>query len=206
MVKVALFGLAVGLAASRAQAIAITDVSFRILPDAYQNASAAQQLSGNDSVAAINALTGVFAGDAWTLLDKTDASSTLFNNVTFTLTSAVGSTSGGWQLSWSGGGLPLNMDFIFVTKAANNWGAYLFESTNFTAAPVTGDGTFAISWLNNGAQTPGLSHASIYGRLSGDPGPDPDPDPQTVPLPGSLLLLGLGLGLLGQSRRNARRT
>src|SRR5690606_21103139 len=160
--------IAVGatLLVAKAHAIAITDVDFRILPGTYQNPSQALLSPGNDSTAAINAL---FPGDPWTLLDKTDGGSTAFHGVTFVITGDEDSTSGAWQLSWSGAGLPLNMDFVFVTKAGNAFGAYLFESWDFSTSPLSGDGRFQISWTVGAGATPDLSHASIYGRLGDDP-------------------------------------
>ncbi|MFT4518795.1 MAG: hypothetical protein ACI9JM_001180 [Halioglobus sp.] len=190
-------GVAVVLLApvSMAQAFSITDVTFQIPPGAVQFADAAELLPKNDDVSSVNALSGPFAGDSWTLLDKTDDPSTEYLGVTFELTADVNATSGSWALSWSETGtpgLPLTMDFVFVTKAARDWGAYLFESITFTTSPLTGNGTFEITWANNGGNIPGLSHASIYGRaVEGDP-------PQPVPGPGTLLLLALGLLLLWQ--------
>jgi MYXO-CTERM domain-containing protein len=186
--------LAVGMASATVQAFSITDVTFQIPPDAVQYADAAELVPGNDSVSSINMLMGPFAGDPWVLLDKTDDASNPFMGVTFELTADVNATSGVWTLSWSetgSPGLPLTMDFIFVTKAANDWGAYLFESITFTSDPLTGDGTFTISWTNNGGQIPGLSHASIYARVG-----EQDPDPNPVPTPGTLILLLLGLAAL----------
>ena len=178
--------------ASTVHAVATSDVTFRILPGEYMHADAASLLqSGNDSVSDID---GIFGDDPWSLLDKTDESPNEFNGVTFILEAATGATSGTWDLSWSqtgSPGLPLNMDFVFVSKASANWAAYLFESVNFTADPLTGDGTFQISWTTGNAPvppTPGLSHASIYGRTTAI---DPDPDP--VPAPATILLMALGL-------------
>ncbi|RLQ20373.1 hypothetical protein DWB85_17915 [Seongchinamella sediminis] len=179
----------------------VNDVVFRVLPGDYQYADAAQLLGGNDSLSAINALNGGFAGDAWSLLDKTGESASAFFGVTFELTAQLGATSGSFELSWSetgSPGLPLSMDFVFVSKAAGNWGAYLFESIDFSSDPLSGDGLFEVTWSNNGGQAPGLSHASIYGRLvdstrSGGEG--------RIPLPGTLVLVGLGLGALRIFRR-----
>src|SRR5690606_27867980 len=67
---------------AKAHAIAVTDVDFRIGAGPYQNPVQAILSTGNDSVAAIN---GLFPGDPWTQLDKTDSGSTPFNGVTFVL-------------------------------------------------------------------------------------------------------------------------
>ncbi|NND67112.1 MAG: PEP-CTERM sorting domain-containing protein [Halioglobus sp.] len=198
-----LAALCIYAAGTSAQAFSITDVTFQIPPDAPQFADAAELLPGNDNVAGVNSLGGDFAGDPWTLLDKTDDSSTEYMGVTFVLEADANATSGNWSLSWSetgAPGLPLTMDFVFVTKAANDWGAYLFESITFTTDPMTGNGTFEITWTNNGGQIPGLSHASIYGRGA--------EIVVEVPAPSSLLLLGLGVFALRRfmKRLPARRS
>lgn len=193
--------IALGAGSTVAHAIAITDVQFRIPPEDFRHADAAELLGGNDNTTGVNALGGAFSGDPWILLDKTDDSSNPFNDVTFVLTGDVNAQSGEWGLSWSGSGLPLTLDFVFVTKAANNWGAYLFEAVDFSVSPNLGEGAFEITWNNRGGNIPGLSHASLYGRLSegGDLPPEP---PGEVPVPGTVYLLGLaGAILLARRRR-----
>jgi len=59
----------------------------------------------------------------------------------------------GYTLSWAetgDPGLPLSLDFVFVAKAGDDFGAYLLEEIDFTASRLEGDGTFDITWLNNG--------------------------------------------------------
>jgi hypothetical protein len=194
------FCFVIGLVPSLAHALAVDDVTFRILPDDYRPADAVAELQdGNDNVDDINDLPFPFDGDSWYLLDKSDSGGpgTEYMGVTFEL-SAPETTSGAWVLSWAETGepgLPLEMDFTFVTKAGTSWGAYLFEDVVFTSDPLTGDGTFEITWENNGGNIPDLSHASIYGR--GGPY-------EEIPVPGTALLLGLVLIPLGMSRRRRR--
>jgi len=72
MVRVTLILLAAGLLASKAQAMPMTtDITFEIPPEYF--ATDVADVSPNDSVAVINSLGGLFAGDSWSLLDKTDA-------------------------------------------------------------------------------------------------------------------------------------
>ncbi len=172
-----------------AHAFSVDDVTYNGL-----SADAAQYLSGNDSSATINALGGSFAGATWTFLDKNEAgSSTEIQGVTFSV--GLGTTSGGYTLSWDATGtpgLPLTMDFVFVDKAGPSYGAYLFEAEVFTSNPLSGTGTFDISWTNGGNKTPDLSHISIYGRAVAG---------SEVPEPGPLSLLGMGLLALGFTRK-----
>ena len=152
LIQIGALSAVLGMVSSAAQAVAITDVTFRFLPGDYRNADTAALFSGNDSLADINALSGAFAGDPWSLLDKTDSGSTEFQGVTFTLAAPEDSTAGGWSLEWAESGtpgLPLEMDIVFVTKAGPSWAAYLFESVTFSSFPLAGDGTFEISWLNS---------------------------------------------------------
>jgi hypothetical protein len=176
---------------SSAFGAAITDVTYE---GAFADA-AWGEFGGNESESDVNALPGI--GDPFILLDKSDEDAgSAFGGVTFTLTADQGSTTGDWLLSWEQTGLPglpLLMDFVFVAKASAGWSAYLFESISFTSDPTSGSGTFTISWLNGGGETPALSHASIYGRA----GTIID-IPSGVPEPGMLVLFGtalLGLGL-----------
>jgi hypothetical protein len=190
--------LILGAMVPSANAIAIDDVTFQILPEPEQFADAAVLISGNDDLTEINNLDGAYAGDPWVLLDKTDELATEFQGVTFEITADVGDPEGAWTLSWmetGEPGLPVLMDFVFVTKAATDWGAYLFESITFTSDPLTGEGTFTISWTNNGGSVPDLSSASVYGRIA---------EPE-IPTPGTLLLMLLGLAALGSQSLLKRR-
>ena len=183
-----LLSIILSTAVSLAHAISVTDVTFN-----GENADAAALLSGNDSTSSINALGGSFDVGAWTLLDKTDDSATQIEGVTFTI--SANAAAGEFTLSWDSTGtpgLPLIMDFVFVDKAATNYGAYLFEDELFTSNPLTGTGTFNISWTNNGGNTPNLSHISIYGHAV---------QSTDVPEPATLSLIGLGLLALGITRR-----
>jgi hypothetical protein len=183
-----------------ASAFSVTDVTSGISEGLF--ADDAQLFDGNDRLRDINEFTGdgVFDGGEWVLLDKTDDSPNPFEGVTFELTADVGDSSGEWSLTWSeldSSGLPLEMDFVFVTKAASNWGAYLFESVTFTSDPLVLNGTYTVSWTNNGGQIPGSSHLSVYARKAeGDTPSPPPPPPGSVPSPGTLLLLLLGLAAL----------
>jgi len=172
-----------------AHAFSVDDVTYNGL-----SADAAQYLTGNDSSTSINALGGSFIGDIWTFLDKNEAgSSTEIEGVTFNV--GLGINSGEYTLSWDATGtpgLPLTMDFVFVDKAGPSYGAYLFEAEVFTSNPLSGTGTFDISWTNGGTKTPDLSHISIYGRAI---------NISEVLEPGPLSLLGMGLLALGLTRR-----
>ncbi len=152
----------------------------------------------NDSLARINALNW---GSNWSLLDKTDTSGpgSVFQSLSFTLTSDTSKPDGNWVLAVSdaagGLNLPTYMDLVFALKASDYYAAYLF-----TGMLVDGSdsGTYHISWNNNGGQIAGFSHMSLYGRAGSNGGGTP---PLSIPEPGVILLLGAGLVGLGLARR-----
>lgn len=194
--------------------VSTSDVMFTILPSlpgqpgVSQNADEAFGFNGNDDVDDINMIPwdAGFGTGTYQLLDKTDATASAFNGVTWDITAPDITSPGTWNLNWATTGtpgLPQTLDFVFVSKASTAWGAYLFDDILFTSDPLTGTGTFTISWVNNGGNTPDLSHASIYGRQGTVAAPPIDPEPTPAPVPGTLLLLGLGLLGVARSRRRS---
>ncbi len=120
-----------------------------------------------------------------------------FEGVTFELEAlGIDETSGTWNLSWSGAGLPIILDFVVNLKGADFYASYLFEGVSFLVDPDTGSGTFQMyTFLNAGnqLQTPDLSNVSIFVRSG---------ETTIVPAPGTLGLLGLGLfGMAFVTRR-----
>ncbi|MEZ5504302.1 MAG: hypothetical protein R3E50_17200 [Halioglobus sp.] len=162
----AFISLGACLLASQAQAIAITDVNLQLSGGGSANPSAAELAQNKPKKAKINALTGLFAGDPWTLLDKSNKPSKTFQGVDFVLTADTGQRSGDWQVSWGAADLPLNMDFVLVLKSGEKWGAYLFEAGSFSDPSGIAGGDFDISWLNKHGKTPKLQKASIFGRVA----------------------------------------
>ncbi len=143
-------------------------------------------IAGNDSAAVINAAFGADESVIWTLADKSDQVGTKI--------AAPEDTSGAWTYT----GNTISSPFIIALKAGNEYSAYLFKTFGDL---VNGDGgTFLISFLNNGGQTPGLSHMSIYTTDSDIPGTNIFGNP--VPLPAALWLFGPALlGFMGLRKK-----
>ena len=121
-----------------------------------------------------------------------------------TATGAAGSKSGGWTFDL---GSTLIDYLVVVSKASDGWSAYFYD---LTALDVT---SFSDDWdtlglLNNGGQTPGISHLSAAyipgngGSSSSSSGGVPSSG-TGVPEPGTASLLGIAMlgGLLGWRHR-----
>ena len=162
--------------------------------------------SGNDDVSAINAAFWSPAdGDLYTQIIKDDnpgsgSDTGSFGGIDFTLAADAGG-AGDWILSWSGANLPATIDFVAGVKAGTAWSAYEFNDQLLNASPnSSGTGTWDVTWLNRGGNTPDLSHFSLYGA---------NLTPTTtvgVPEPSTIALLGMGLLALGLTSRRKRLT
>jgi len=128
--RTAVISLGASLLASQAHAIAITDATIQNSIGGLDSSSAAVLGLGKIKNANINALTGLFAGDSWSLLDRTNKPSKPFNAVNFLLTANTGQRSGEWGVSWDDTDVPAYMDYVLVLKSGKQWGAYLFESAS----------------------------------------------------------------------------
>jgi len=158
------FGLSV--LASQSHAVAISDINIQTSEGVFTNPTAAYLGQGKAKKSAINALTGLFAGDPWSPLDKTNKPSKTFNGVDFLLTADTRQKSGDWGLSWGASDLPQSMDFIVVLKGGKKWGAYLFEAGSLFSDSGSIAGLFEMSLLNQRGKTAKLRRATIYGRVA----------------------------------------
>ncbi|MDH3977888.1 MAG: PEP-CTERM sorting domain-containing protein [Gammaproteobacteria bacterium] len=201
-----LIGLAAFLFMSVASAApcAVTDVT-------YESSNAddcAGPIAGNDNESNIG-----FTGFDFIVKDETSPDT--YMGIEFTLTGITAGTSGNWTLGWSDAGdpldLPLTMDLVFVVKASDSFSSYLFEEVDLIGDPGSGSGTWEVTFLNNGGQIPNISHASIYGKVTGEPPctVDCEPPPCTVdcnnltePTTFGLLMMGLVGTFVTRRRKN----
>ncbi len=153
----------------------------------------------NDDLAAITAIWG--AGLGFAARDNNggggDVSNTV-DGITWSI-AAAGNQSGTFTLIGLdvNGGVPANLgdmfDLALVTKAGNEFATYMFSNFTFDGSE---NGTFQITYTNNGNQVPEWSHISVYANYVGGRIP-----PNDVPAPGTMVLAGTALLAFGLRRR-----
>ena len=220
LLAAALIGLVYGVSATAnpllcssedyAGSLTVGDVTFSKSENVDQVADDCYgEISGNDNAG------NIWPTGVWTLLAKSDDGpySNTVEGVEFTLSDVPSGSptisSGDWTLSWSevsSPGFDLTMDLVAVTKAADDFGSYLFESLMFTADPLSGTGTWEVTYTVPGpsGNIPDLSHLSLYysNVSSTPPNGNGAPPANGIPEPATLGLLGLGLlGLVAATRR-----
>ena len=177
-----------------------TNVTFRLSP----SDDCAGVFSGNvndvgdfNTASAGGPAGGVFGGGWDVTLDE--GGSVTIDGVTFGLTADTNTTEGSWLLTFeAASATTIVQDLAVALKASNAWAVYLFDNESFTTTG-SGEGTFKISFENNGGQIPDLSHMIIAFR-DGDGITPPVPEPTTA------MLLGSGLvALVVGSRRHLLR-
>jgi len=158
---------------------ATTDVT----ANSHDAFACAGSIGGNDTASDMNSIFGEPESVTWTEAGKLNfPGDTADHDI-----AATAGTAGSWEYT---GSKTLN-PFIVVLKASNDYSAYLFKGFDLETGDV---GRYLISFLNNGGQTPSLSHITIYS--TDEPGTGIFGNP--VPIPAALWLFGPALlGFLG---------
>lgn len=137
--------------------------------------------------------------DSWEFLVKDDSDGDElmgnFAGIKFTLstTNVPSSTSGNWTLQWeatAAGALPSSFDIGVAIKASNQAANYFFDDLVFPISPTSSNGSWEVTYKNNGGQIPAISGLWIYIRNGSSTPPIP---PNPAPEPGILWLLATGL-------------
>lgn len=195
--------------ASASPSCLLTDINLTINGTTYNPVSCFTdvQTAANDPATETAKLSTLFG--AQTFLAKDDGTKGTLNGIQFALDTPTGNT---WTVSWTDvngaapNNLPETIDFAVLINGGNNGDAYKFNDVLLPAPPNnSGGGSFTITFLNPGGNTPGLSHMILTG--SDDKivvCPDCVINPTNgVPEPMSLSLLGLGLLGLAAVRKRA---
>lgn len=158
-------------------------------------------VSGNiNSATDLNSLNLTWGTNFQLLADTGGVSTGSFGGFNFSL-SATGAKTGTWELTAtdpdpiSPPNLPTSLDLVGALKASDRYALYFF---NDIVIDVDNDGTWRISFVNNGGQIPDLSHLALFVR-AGNGGP-----PFEIPEPASLGLLGLGMAGMAAIRRRRK--
>lgn len=155
--------------------------------------------TGNDDVSIVNEIWG----GTWSFLAKDEGLANEGLGLEWLLTSSGSSNTYQWSLSATdqNGTAPANLgdifDFVFVVKSGNGFASYRFDEVSFAGSE---NGTFVVSFLNNGNQVGAPSHVAMYGRYVGEG----DGPPNEVSEPGTLAAASLGLFGLALLRRRQR--
>lgn len=141
--------------------------------------------SGNDTTLISDLNGGLFSGltTDWSLFGKSDD-----NSGTVTAPEVI---NGAWSVNFSPDAYSV---FAISLKASTSWVVYLFDLRP-DADSLFGGGFTTTGLLNNGNQTPALSHMSVAVW-----------DGAVVPIPATGLLLIGGLGCLAALRRRRQKT